>query len=244
MDLRNLMQQISDSVIQRSRNAAINALVEQGMTEDSSRQFVDHLMRRIPMMKDDLRKFIQGIIRWCINGDIDPSDDKDLSKVNTLLVVLRNSPAYDFYNKDFNGATFEEVQKFMNIILSKESSREVKQGTYKVVPIESYDEAVKYRKYAQDWCILESEQAFNEHTFNGLNKFYFCLKDGWENEEPIPGDNYPYDNYGYSMIAVSVDPDGNVVSTTSRWNFDDAHDNFLTESQLKKVLDKAFNELR
>lgn len=238
------MQQISDSVIQRSRNAAINALVEQGMTEDSSRQFVDHVMRRIPTMKDDLRKYIQGVVRWCINGDIDPSDDKDLSKVNTLLVVLRNSPAYDFYNKDFNGATFEEVQKFMNINLSKESRREVKQGNYKVLPIESYDEAVKYRKYAQDWCILESEQAFDEHTFNGLNKFYFCLKDGWANEEPIPGDNYPYDNYGYSMIAVSVDPDGNVVTTTSRWNFDDAHDNFLTESQLKKVLGEALKELR
>lgn len=243
MDLKLLAKQITDSVIQRSRNAAVNLLVSYGMKEADARSFINELMRRIPLMKDDLRKYIQGVVRWCIQGDIDPSDDRDLSKVNSLLAVIRNSPCYDFYDKDFNGASFKEVQSTLNVKLDGESERPVRQGDYKVIPIESYREALKYKKYAPDWCILESEQAFDEHTFNGVNKFFFCLKDGWKDEEPIPGDNYPYDNYGYSMIAVSVDPDGNVVSTTSRWNFDDAHDNFLTESQLKKVLGNAFLDL-
>jgi hypothetical protein len=73
-------------------------------------------------------------------------------------------------------------------------------------------------------------------TFNGSGKFYFCLREGWKDEKPIPGNNYPYDNYGYSIIAVSVDADGNITSVTSRWNFDDGRDNFLTVAQLREVL--------
>lgn len=156
--------------------------------------------------------------------------------------MLKNSPLYDEYNGNFNGHSFEEVQQELSVNLSKES-KPVKKGNYAVVPISSYEQALKYKSYAPDWCILQSDEAFDDHTINGINKFYFLLNEGWRDEEPIPVDNYPYDNYGYSMIAVSIDPDGNVTSTTSRWNFDDAHDDFLTDEQLKSLLGPQFDKL-
>lgn len=37
------------------------------------------------------------------------------------------------------------------------------------------------------------------------------------------------------MIAVILDPDGNLTSSTSRWNYDDINDNFIEMAELKKL---------
>lgn len=45
------------------------------------------------------------------------------------------------------------------------------------------------------------------------------------------------------IIAVSVDADGNITSVTSRWNFDDGRDNFLTVAQLREVLGDKYVQI-
>lgn len=82
---------------------------------------------------------------------------------------------------------------------------------------------------------LNSEIAFNEHTLNGANQFYFLLRSDYKVVPKSPGEEYPYDDYGYSMIAVCIGPDGNLESSTSRWNFDDYHDNFLDLNELGEL---------
>lgn len=243
MNLKEYARQITDGVTQRARNAAIKLLVNAGLSEEDARNFTLNLEKRLPSMKDGMRKYLQGVVRWALEGQFDPSEAPELVKINKLLFVMKNSPAYDFYDKDFNGESLESVKRSLNIELD-EYEENLVQGSYSIEPIDSYEEALRYKKYAKDWCILESEEAYDEHTFNGICKFYFCLREGWKEERPIPGDNYPYDNYGYSMIAVAVDPEGDVFSITSRWNFDDAHDNFLTVPQLKALLGDKFNELK
>ena len=53
----------------------------------------------------------------------------------------------------------------------------------------------------------------------------------------FPGTNYPHDEYGYSLIAVIAGPDGEIISTTSRWNYgDDENDDFLKPEQLETLL--------
>lgn len=243
MNLKDYARRIKDDVTQRARAAALKQLRSVGLPEEDARYFLENLEYRIPAMKDGMRKYLQGVVRWILEGQIDPSDDADLLKVNRLMIMLKNSPAFDYYNKDFNGESLDQVKSTLNIELDEPESK-LRQGSYDIVPIDTYDEALKYKRYALDWCILQSNQAFNEHTFNGLSKFYFCLREGWKEEKPIPGEAYPYDNYGYSMIAVCVDPDGEFSSVTSRWNFDESHDDFLTRTELKSLLGDKFNELK
>lgn len=113
-----------------------------------------------------------------------------------------------------------------------------KDKTYKFVRIDSYQEALQYKEYVPDWCIVESREAFDEHIEDGRNHFVFCIR---EDIDDYPcktfGDSYPYDNYGLSMIAVCVNGWGELVSVTSRWNYVEAehYDNFLTREELSEL---------
>ena len=252
MNLKKNKYRIIDGIEQRSRNAALSLLEGQGLSEEEARTFLTNLYERIPNLKCDLRKFTQGIVRWHIEGQLDLTTLKDCFKVNTLLHVIRNSPAMDMYDKDFvsdlsgRKDSFADVQDTLRVDLdySSDDSQGISQDhNYTVVPIESYKQALEYKDLAPDWCILESEEAYNSHTFDGQSKFYFCLRDDYQSVKPAPGPDFPYDDYGYSVIAVCKDADGEISSVTSRWNFDDAHDNFLTRSELKEVLGAAWAKL-
>jgi len=252
MNLKKVNYRISDGVEQRSRNVALSLLKDQGLSEEEARSFLNNIIDTIPYLKDDLQKFIQGIIRWHIQGSIDLTSPRDCSKVSTLLHFIRNSPAMDMYDKNFvselsgREESFDDVLSVLMLDLEAPDmdTHVSPQGhNYTVIPIESYKQALEYKAVAPDWCILESEEAYNSHTFNGQSKFYFCLRDDYKSVKRTPGSEYPYDNYGYSVIAVCKDADGEISSVTSRWNFDDAHDNFLTRSELKEVLGAAWAKL-
>ena len=93
------------------------------------------------------------------------------------------------------------------------------------------------------WCIVISKEAFDEYTKNG-NRFYFLGNGQWWDVPCVPGKNFPYDTYGYSLIAIEVSPENEIVSVTSRWNeCSENSGNFLNESQLKEILRKNFKKL-
>ena len=86
------------------------------------------------------------------------------------------------------------------------------------------------------WCIVISEESFNDYTANG-NHFYFCGNGEWWDTPCVPGLGFPRDRFGYSLIAVEVSPENKIVSITSRWNTcaRDTGD-FITEDELKSIL--------
>lgn len=55
------------------------------------------------------------------------------------------------------------------------------------------------------WCIVISEESFNDYTANG-NRFYFCGNGDWWDVPCIPGFGFPRDRFDYSLIAVEVSP--------------------------------------
>jgi hypothetical protein len=66
---------------------------------------------------------------------------------------------------------------------------------------------------------------------------YFCIRKDFEQIDKIPGQNCPYDDYGLSMIAVSVNPDGSFGSCTCRWNHEhEATGMFMNPVELSKLL--------
>ena len=115
-----------------------------------------------------------------------------------------------------------------------------KNNNYTIVPINSYEEATKYAKY-NEWCVTYSEYMFDDKTCHGAGRFYFCLRNGFENVPKKVGPNAPLDDYGLSMIAVSVTMEGEPNSITCRWNHDNGgSDNVMDDEQLSDLLGVNF----
>ena len=64
-----------------------------------------------------------------------------------------------------------------------------------------------------------------------------------QNVPRLPGKTFPKDEYGLSLTAVCVTLKGGISSITSRWNYGDDQDCFLTLSDLellvgRKIIDQ------
>ena len=109
--------------------------------------------------------------------------------------------------------------------------------------IESFEEAEKYGKYV-DWCVTHAEQSYNSYTKNRMCPFYFCLKDGFENLSATAGRGCPLDEYGLSMIAVSINPDGSCNTCTCRWNHaNGGNDTVMSPKELSTVVNRNFYDV-
>lgn len=181
--------------------------------------------------------FRQGIVRWSQEGEIDLKTEKGISQINALLKIICHSPAFDCYDGNFNGLSVNEVTSCLNIDLNAEEYHSDYQHSYRIVQIKTFVQAQEYREYAPDWCILQSEFAYDEHAGYGKNLILFCVRDDMEKIPAFPGKDYPHDEYGYSLIAIIVGPNKEIISITSRWNYgDDENDDFITGEQLTKLL--------
>ena len=84
---------------------------------------------------------------------------------------------------------------------------------------------------------------WDSYTLEGKNTVYFCLRDGFEDVPAEPGENCPLDEYGTSMIAVIVDPDGDLCTATPRWNdANDSSDYLMTEEDVVDAVGEPFYE--
>lgn len=178
-------------------------------------------------MKDKLNlnypynTFYPGLLRWSHDGEIDLDTEKGKARVIALLKVICNSPAFDFYDGDFNGQSFEAVKNSVNIDLDAEEYHSEGPHRYRIERIASFVQARKYREYAPDWCILESEVAYDGHSDYGKNSIEFYIRDDMEKIPAFPGKDFPHDEYGKSLIAVITGPDSEIISVTPRWNCED-----------------------
>ena len=67
-------------------------------------------------------------------------------------------------------------------------------------------------------CFLHGDENWDFFSNGGRNTCYVLVRDDWENIDPIPGQNCPYDDYGLSVIWVWVTNYGRLYRCTLRWN--------------------------
>ena len=238
MDLKLLARQISDGIEQRSRRTAQNLLMRNEFSREEADLFIQLLLDKLPNLKGELRKFYYGLTRWFLT-DLDIQNPQDVYKVNKLLYNLRNTPEADFYDKDFNGLSIKDVQDISRIDLEAEPYQTPPDTSYEVFELTDFGKVSKYENYA-NWCILD-ETVFKAYTANGL-KYFIAERSDFKEVPKLRGDDYPYDDYGMSLIIIGVE-DNEIVSVTSRWNFDDTGDSYLKPQQLKKLLGRKYNFL-
>jgi hypothetical protein len=196
-------------------------------------------------------KYIIGLARIGI-GELgyftSTSNQSDLALLKQLVLFAdNNEEVRKELDSNLNGLTFDELKKMLNdrrkkyneATKSKLSSKKVSSKDYKVVPILSAEQAEKYGKYTT-WCITNG--SYNIYAKNG-SRFYFCLKNGFENVKKETGYGCPLDDYGLSMVSVLVDLDGEPTIITTRWNHehDGENNEYLhTAEQVQEILGIPF----
>ena len=220
-----------------------------GYSESDAMKFIGQLKVKIPSVRLQQEKFLLGVARLFIDGDLSVDDYFKCTNFNQTLKLIASDAHVKEYDNNLNGMSADElINRFADVRVGELSKRKELMGgkqynrnnNYTIVPINSYEEATKYAKY-NEWCVTYSEQMFDDKTCNGAGRFYFCLRNGFENVPKKVGPNAPLDEYGLSMIAVSVTMEGEPNSITCRWNHDNGgSDNVMDDEQLSELLGVNF----
>ena len=222
-------------------------LESKGYSPEQRQQILDSIRTDIHNSRLQQCKFLLGVTRLYMEGQL--NDGNAIANLNKTLKYIASDAHVNEYDFNLNGENLDTlVQRFAGVAKDDlEQSRNASNArqltvnnNYTILPIDTPKEASKFGKYTS-WCITHDKDMYNSYTNNGFGRFYFCLRKGFENEPKIKGDGCPLDNYGLSMIAVSVTMEGEVNTITCRWNHDNGgNDNIMTIEQLEDVIGRNF----
>ena len=231
-------------------NLARKFLKSKGYNDENAQKILDAIRTGIPNSRLAQCKFLLGVSRLYVGREL--NDGENIQKLNKLLPYIASDAHVNEYDSNLNDLSLEDInRRFASAVqqdseLSRKNSyskRHVRNSEYDIVRIPDFEEASKYGKYTS-WCVTHDKNMYNSYTKNGIGLFYFCLKNGFENVRKIKGENAPLDEYGLSMIAVSVDEDGEVNTITSRWNHDmEGNDHIMSKDELEDLLGINFYEV-
>ena len=228
--------------------AALRYLETKGvMNYNDKMRMIGSLKHDVPNLRLDNCKFVTAGLRMYYNDEL--SNYQSITTFNRILKDISIGNHSDEYDFNLNGLTLEELSlkyaEAEKIDTEKDRIRSINRkfigdSYYTIVPIETFEEANKYCEYTS-WCITQSEETFKSLNCGG-NRFYFCLKDGFENVIKND-DNAPLNEYGLSMIAVNIDMYGNLDAITTRYNhnfFGENNEGLRNVEQLEDILNIPF----
>ena len=245
--LRNILTESQES---KSIDAAKKLYMQRtGCSREEADEFVRITLRNdLPILrKPNAAKFILGVTRMFLDRQI--TDQRTISQLNTTLEYVSSDAHINEYDRNLNGMSAQDlIQRFAKAVSDdfEKNKSDINsmnfegKSQYNIVRIDSFEQAQQYGQYTS-WCVTHSENMFDSYTNDGIGQFYFCLRRGFENEEAVKGENCPLDNYGLSMIAVSVDGNGRLNTCTCRWNHDNGgNDSIMDPKQISEVIGMNF----
>ena len=222
-------------------------LESKGYSTEQRQQILDSIRTDIPNSRLQQCKFLLGVTRLYMEGQL--NNGNAIANLNKTLKYIASDAHVNEYDFNLNGENLNTlVDRFKGVAkddletsMNASNARQLTvNNNYTIVPIDSPEEASKYSEYTS-WCVTHDENMYNSYTNNGSGRFYFCLYKGFENEPMVKGEGCPLDNYGLSMIAVSITMEGEVNTITCRWNHDNGgNDSIMTIEQLEDVIGRNF----
>lgn len=251
----NRYYNLNEEVLNENReskniNLARKFFINQGYHEDVAQEILDNIRHDIPNSRLGECKFLLGVARMYFDGELDNANI--IMNLNKTLKLVASPAHINEYNSDLNGMTCEDlVNRFEQAFIDdleadrkRSSNREFNtSGTrYTIQKISDYEEAEAYCRYTT-WCVTQAQSNYDAYTNDGEGIFYFCLRDDFKTCKEEVGENCPLDDYGLSMIAVSINADGSCNTITCRWNHaNGGNDNIMTPEQLENVINMPFYE--
>lgn len=240
----------------KSIHQAKNLVMEKlHFSNERANTFIRYELRNdIPVLKTkNGAKFILGTARMFCDNQF--TDANIINDINSTLKLVSSDQHINEYDRNLNGLSAQEIiDRFAlagNTNLEKEKA-EINQmvfegdSDYEIVRIDSFEQAHTYSEYV-DWCIVYSERMFKSYTAEGFNQFYFCLSKDYKiinnSINTNTSNSKPLDKYGLSMIAVSVNENGELNTCTCRWNHNhNGNDSIMDAVQISKVINRNFFE--
>lgn len=227
-----------------------------GCSKEEANKFIrEDLREKFPNLRYKKEgKFILGTTRMFLNRQF--VNDNIRQVFNATLPYVASDANYQKYDKNLNGLSADEIierfreERERDAAADREklANQEYEKNTlYDIVRIDTFEESSQYAQYCYQndvWCITKYPHMLDHYTDGGIGQFYFCLKKGFENIEPIQGEGCPLDEYGLSMIAVCVNGDGSLKNCTCRWNHSNGgNDNVMNTEQVSNVLGVNFYDV-
>lgn len=187
-------------------------------------------------------KFLLGVTRLYDNGNL--RDGHNIMSINKLLHLIASDTHVNDYDSNLNGMSLTDLETRLEGLGRQEvedrttylDSLEYTNNGYEMVRVPDFETAKQYGDYTS-WCVTHKQNMYNNYTHNGLGLFYFFLKNGFEEIEAVEGEGCPLDEYGLSMIAVSVNDDGTLNTVTCRWNHDNGgNDSIMDDEKLSLIV--------
>ena len=253
-DLRILIQETVDRLLLENReskniNLARKFLKSKGYDDEKAQKILDSIRTDIPNSRLGQCKFLLGVVRLYLNNEL--SNAESIFDINKLLPYIASETHINEYDSNLNDLSLQEITDRFDTVRQQDSEQSrknsydkqhAKNTNYNIIRIPDFETASKYGKYTS-WCVTHSKDMYNNYTNNGAGLFYFCLQNGFENTPKEKGENCPLDEYGLSMIAVSVTIDGDPNTITCRWNHDmGGNDSIMTKDELEDLLGVNFYE--
>lgn len=251
------LQLLVESQESKSIQAAKELLKQRtGCSEERADWMVRYALRHdMPAFSRNPKagKFILGIVRMYVDRQI--MDATTVLRLDDTLRIVSTDEYINEYDRNLNGLSAQELIGRFDFIIKDANDKEREEvnsttftpnNRYTIVPIRSYRHATEFGRYS-DWCVSENsengERSYDAYTCDGLCQLYFCLRDDYETVQPVVGENAPLDNYGLSMIAITVDEEGNLRTCTTRWNHENGgNDKAMTPKQISLVIGRNFYE--
>ena len=231
-------------------NLARKYAKSKGYNDEQAQKLIDGIRTDIPNSRLGQCKFLMGITRLFLDNQL--SDGSSIQKLNKLLPYITSDTHIKEYDNNINNLSLDEISNKFSSIQQQDaeqskknsySKQHVKNNDYTIVKIPDFKTASKYGEYTS-WCVTHSNNMYMNYTNNGSGLFYFCLKHGFENVPKEQGENAPLDEYGLSMIAVSVDEEGEPNTITCRWNHDmEGNDHIMSKDELEDLLGVNFYDV-
>ena len=188
--------------------AALRYLNTKGITNYTQKMYIIGTLKHdVPNLRLNKCKFVTAGLRMYYSGEL--YDEQSIRSFDTVLNYIHKGNHASEYDFNLNGLSLNELSsKYKdNIVTDCKNDRIRSEQTmrnggngYTIIPINTYEQAHKYSQYTS-WCVTHGQNAFDEYTKYG-NRFYFCLKNGFENTPQ--NDNFaPLNTYGLSMISVA-----------------------------------------
>jgi hypothetical protein len=229
----------------KNLNKARQYIISKGYSQEIAQRTLDAIRTIIPNSRIDQYKFVLGICRMYLDNEL--NGQKSISQIN---LALKYAAKYDTeYDQNLNGEHADDIIKRFapDMAADLENSKKSLAGKtysnrsdYRIVRIPTYEDATKYAKYT-DWCVTYRPDMYASYTHDGLGLFYFMLKNGFEKIPEEETEGCPKDEYGMSMIAVSVNEDGSLNTSTCRWNHDNGGaDDLFSVEELSELAGNNF----
>lgn len=239
----------------RNRHIARNYTRSLGYDDSLANKIDMMILHDIPNVRLSDCKFMLGLTRILLSDEMTKLKNDTTSYTNAIinlnkyLRIISSQAHINEYDNNLNNLNYSEIDRRFSGISKQQLQQDIERSNnmniventaYQIVRIPSFYDASEYSQYVE-WCITQYEENYKDYTHNNTGIFYFCLKDGFENTPQITGENTPLDEYGLSMIAVSVNSDGSPNTITCRWNHENGgSDQVMSVEDLEKIIGRKF----